>query len=95
MGVVVPLIKKGDRKVCSNYQGITLLSPPGKVYSRVPERKVRLLVEPQILGSNVVVILSMKQDDNHITVYSCEGTGGSMGVCPTSLHAFCGSAEGL
>ncbi|KAK3536886.1 hypothetical protein QTP86_027004 [Hemibagrus guttatus] len=46
--VVVPLFKKGDRRVCSNYRGITLLSLPGKVYSRVLERRVRLLVEPRI-----------------------------------------------
>ncbi|KAK3538555.1 hypothetical protein QTP86_006718 [Hemibagrus guttatus] len=37
-GVVIPLFKKGDRRVCSNYRGITLLSLPGKVYSRVLER---------------------------------------------------------
>ncbi|KAK3558055.1 hypothetical protein QTP86_006473 [Hemibagrus guttatus] len=47
-GVVVPLFKKGDRRVCSNYRGITLLSLPGKVYSRVLERRVRPLVTPQI-----------------------------------------------
>ncbi|KAI3354050.1 hypothetical protein L3Q82_018608, partial [Scortum barcoo] len=34
-GVVVPLFKKGDRRVCSNYRGITLLSLPGKVYARL------------------------------------------------------------
>ncbi|KAK3557751.1 hypothetical protein QTP86_000296 [Hemibagrus guttatus] len=47
-GVVVPLFKKGDRRVCSNYRGITPLSLPGKVYSRVLERRVRPLVEPWI-----------------------------------------------
>ncbi|KAK3517211.1 hypothetical protein QTP70_001131 [Hemibagrus guttatus] len=47
-GVVVPLFKKGDRRVCSNYRGITLHSLPGKVYSRVLERRVRPLVEPRI-----------------------------------------------
>ncbi|KAK3561397.1 hypothetical protein QTP86_000593 [Hemibagrus guttatus] len=47
-GVVVPLFKKGDRRVCSNYRGITLLSLPGKVYSRVLERRVQSLVEPRI-----------------------------------------------
>ncbi|KAK3513805.1 hypothetical protein QTP70_028875, partial [Hemibagrus guttatus] len=47
-GVVIPLLKKGDRRVCSNYRGITLLSLPGKVYSRVLERRVRLLVKPWI-----------------------------------------------
>ena len=29
LGVVVPLFKNGDRRVCSNYRGITLLSLPG------------------------------------------------------------------
>ncbi|KAK3558768.1 hypothetical protein QTP86_028769 [Hemibagrus guttatus] len=47
-GVVVPIFKKGDWRVCSNYRGITLLSLPGKVYSRVLERRVRPLVEPRI-----------------------------------------------
>ncbi|KAK7940110.1 hypothetical protein WMY93_003436 [Mugilogobius chulae] len=47
-GVVVPLFKKGDRRVCSNYRGITLLSLPGKVYSRVLERRLRPIVEPRI-----------------------------------------------
>ena len=47
-GVVVPLFKKGDQRVCSNDQGIILLSLPGKVYSRVLESRERLLVEPRI-----------------------------------------------
>ena len=47
-GVVVPLFKKGDRRVCSDYRGITLLSLPGKVYSGVLERRVRRIVEPWI-----------------------------------------------
>ncbi|KAK3542821.1 hypothetical protein QTP70_004326 [Hemibagrus guttatus] len=44
-GVVIPLFKKGDQRVCSNYRGITLLSLPGKVYSRVLERRVRPVLE--------------------------------------------------
>ncbi|KAK3552360.1 hypothetical protein QTP86_011286 [Hemibagrus guttatus] len=47
-GVVIPLFKKGDWRVCSNYRGITFLSLPGKVYSRVLERRVRPLVETRI-----------------------------------------------
>lgn len=47
-GVVVPIFKKGDRRVCSNYRGITLLSLPGKAYSRVLERRLRPTVEPRI-----------------------------------------------
>ncbi|KAK3527104.1 hypothetical protein QTP86_010820 [Hemibagrus guttatus] len=48
IGMVVPLFRKGDRRVCSNYRGITLLSLPGKVYSRVLERRVQPLVKPWI-----------------------------------------------
>ncbi|KAK3529990.1 hypothetical protein QTP86_009367 [Hemibagrus guttatus] len=47
-GVVVPLFKKGDRRMCSNYRGIRLLSLPEKVYSSVLERRLRPLVEPRI-----------------------------------------------
>ena len=32
-GVVVPLFKKGDQRVCANYRGITLLSLPGRIRS--------------------------------------------------------------
>ena len=39
---------KGDQRVWYNYQGITFLSLPGKVYSRVLERRVQLLDEPRI-----------------------------------------------
>ncbi|KAK3540800.1 hypothetical protein QTP86_001980 [Hemibagrus guttatus] len=46
--VVVPLFKKGDQRVCSNYRGITLLILPGKVYSKVLERRVQPLVKPRI-----------------------------------------------
>ncbi|KAI3355686.1 hypothetical protein L3Q82_004279 [Scortum barcoo] len=61
-GVVVPLFKKGDRRVCSNYRGITLLSLPGKVYARVLERRIRPIVET--LGfrrNNAVFVLVVEQ----------------------------------
>ncbi|KAK3518550.1 hypothetical protein QTP70_001608 [Hemibagrus guttatus] len=45
---MVPLFKNGHRRVYSNYRGVTLLSFPEKVYSRVLERRVRPLVEPRI-----------------------------------------------
>ncbi|KAI3352271.1 hypothetical protein L3Q82_005173 [Scortum barcoo] len=47
-GVVVPLFKKGDRRVCSNLQGITLLSLPGKVSRQGTERRIRPIVDPWI-----------------------------------------------
>ncbi|KAI3354838.1 hypothetical protein L3Q82_004643 [Scortum barcoo] len=38
-------VTEGDRRVCSNYRGITLLSLPGKVYARVLERRIRPIVD--------------------------------------------------
>ena len=32
---LVTIFKKGDRRVCGNYRGISLLSIPGKVFARV------------------------------------------------------------
>ena len=34
-GIIIPLPKKGDLSDCGNWRGITLLSVPGKVFSRV------------------------------------------------------------
>ncbi|KAI3359375.1 hypothetical protein L3Q82_002875 [Scortum barcoo] len=51
-GVVFPLFKKGDRRVCSNYRGITLLSLPGKVYARVLEKENSADSRPSDSGGN-------------------------------------------
>ncbi|TWW77345.1 hypothetical protein D4764_12G0007350 [Takifugu flavidus] len=56
-GVVVPIFKSGDQRVCSNYR-ITLLSLPGKVYARVLEKRIRLIVEPLIAEEQFRSILS-------------------------------------
>jgi len=34
-GIIIPLPKKGDLSDCGNWRGITLLSVPGKVFSRI------------------------------------------------------------
>ncbi len=46
--VVVPIFKKGDWRVCSNYWGITLLGLPGKIYSKVLQWRLQPIVGPQI-----------------------------------------------
>ena len=47
-GVIIPIFKKGDRKQCTNYRGISLLSLPGKVYAKCLERKCREIVESKL-----------------------------------------------
>ena len=43
--IVVPLHKKGYRTVCSNYRATSLVSVPGKVCTRVLQRRLRRWVE--------------------------------------------------
>ena len=47
--VIVPLWKgKGDRQNCNNYQGVMLLSVPGKVFAPIIlDRVHQHLLEPQ------------------------------------------------
>ena len=47
-GVIIPIFKKGDRKQCTNYRGISLLSLPGKVFAKCLERKFREIVESKL-----------------------------------------------
>lgn len=42
-GVVIPIFKKGERGVFSNYRGVTLISLPGKAYARVLGESDQLL----------------------------------------------------
>ena len=46
--MIIPIFKKGDRKQCTNYRGISLLSLPRKVYAKCLERKCREIVESKL-----------------------------------------------
>ena len=46
--MIIPIFKKGDRKQCTSYRGISLLSLPGKVYAKCLERKCREIVESKL-----------------------------------------------
>ena len=35
---IIPIHKKGDKRKCTNYRGIPLISVPGKVYAKCLER---------------------------------------------------------
>ena len=47
-GLIVKIPKKGGRSVCDNYRGITLLSVPSKVFSRVLILRIQDGVESQL-----------------------------------------------
>ena len=44
-GVISPILKKGEKTVCDNHRGITLLSHAGKIYIRILEIRLRDCVE--------------------------------------------------
>ena len=45
---MIKLPKKGDLRDCNNYQGIMLLSVPGKVLNRIILERVREAVDPKL-----------------------------------------------
>ncbi|KAI3360198.1 hypothetical protein L3Q82_014517, partial [Scortum barcoo] len=105
-GVVVPLFKKGDRRVCSNYRGITLLSLPGKVYARVLERRIQ--ADSRTLGfrrNNVVFVPAVEHWTISIPSAGCLRVYGSLpnqSTCAlriwrrhstVSLVVFCGECS--
>ena len=49
--VIIPIHKKGDKRKCTNYRGISLISVPGKVYAKCLEKKCREIVEPKLMDA--------------------------------------------
>ena len=47
-GYLIKLPKKGDLSNCANYRGITLLSVPGKVFSRILLNRMKDAVDAQL-----------------------------------------------
>ena len=47
--VIVPIHKKGNKMICSNYRGISLLSIPCKVYTRILDGRVRSITETKAM----------------------------------------------
>ena len=46
--VIIPIHKKGDKRKCTNYRGISLISVVGKVYAKCLKKKCREIVEPKL-----------------------------------------------
>ena len=52
---IIPIwIQKGDRRECSQYRGISLLSQPSKVFARIIAKTIRYIVEPQLSENQFV-----------------------------------------
>lgn len=51
IGVIIPIYKKGDKKNCGNYRGITLLSTVLKIYERILEKRLRTHIEQHLSTS--------------------------------------------
>ena len=47
-GIIVPLPKKGNLSDCNNWQGITLLSVPGKVFACVVLERIQKAVDTNL-----------------------------------------------
>jgi len=46
---IIPIFKKGSRKDCGNYRGISLLSIAGKMLSRILLNRINMHVAPVVL----------------------------------------------
>ena len=46
---IVPIFKKGSRKECGNYRGISLLSIAGKIMARIILNRLNDKVTPRVL----------------------------------------------
>ena len=47
--VIVPIHKKGSKMLCNNYRGISLLSIPCKVYTRILDARVRSRIKSKVM----------------------------------------------
>ncbi|KAI3363121.1 hypothetical protein L3Q82_011774 [Scortum barcoo] len=93
--VVVPLFKKGDRRVCSNYRRDHTSQPPREgLRQGTGEERIRPIVD-RPLDSGGTMRFSSWSWNSGPALYPPQGAGGFMGVCPTSPHVLCGSGEGI
>lgn len=68
LGVILPIHKKGDRKECNNYRGITILSTAVKVFEQIIERKLRSITEASLSNSQSGFRKGRSTQDNIFTI---------------------------
>lgn len=83
--VIIPLPKKGDRQLCSNWRGISLLSVAGKAFVKIIERRLSKFAEKRLSESQagfrskrgcidmvfVARQLAEKSRENHQRLLAC------------------------
>ena len=47
--ILVRLFKKGDKHVCDNYCGVSLLAVAGKVFARIILNRIQSVLEPKLV----------------------------------------------
>jgi hypothetical protein len=81
VAIVIPIFKKGNNKECKNYRGISLLSVPGKMYSRILETRLRQEMENKLEETQNVLrpgrsvqdhIFTLRQVIEKVTAYDRE-----------------------
>ena len=79
---IVPIFKKGSRKLCGNYRGISLLSIAGKIMARIILNRIIEKITPNILPetqcgfrnsrSTIDMVFSLRQIQEKCTEQNLE-----------------------
>ncbi|XP_052828211.1 uncharacterized protein LOC128249248 [Octopus bimaculoides] len=69
--VITTIFKKGDRKICGNFRGISLLSTEGKIFARLHLDRLAELKSRRLTRERKITELPYA-DDNAAVCHSCE-----------------------
>ena len=86
--VIVPMHKKGNQMICSNYRGISSLSIPSKVYTRILDGMVRDRTESKVMmqggfrwGSCIDQVFMIRQLSEKVLEKMTRSAEKHYGVC--------------
>ena len=64
-GIIIPIHKKGDRMICANYRGITLLQTGYKILTRIIYNRIKVYSE-EIIGDYQCAFRKCRSTTDHI-----------------------------